>query len=58
MDAGIERGDRIAIMARNDIEFLEISLAIAGCGGTRSRSTPAGAPWRLPTSSPTALSDW
>ncbi|WP_228839787.1 AMP-binding protein [Nocardia farcinica] len=33
VNAGVERGDRVAIMARNDIEFLEVSLAIASCGG-------------------------
>ncbi|WP_084523615.1 AMP-binding protein [Nocardia inohanensis] len=30
--AGIRGGDRIAVMARNDIEFLETSLAAATCG--------------------------
>ncbi|NKY89476.1 AMP-binding protein [Nocardia veterana] len=29
---GLGRGDRVAVMARNDIEFLEVSLAIASCG--------------------------
>ncbi|MVU80887.1 AMP-binding protein [Nocardia sp. ET3-3] len=30
--AGIRAGDRVAVMARNDIEFLETSLAAATCG--------------------------
>ncbi|MFD0362767.1 AMP-binding protein [Nocardia sp. GCM10030253] len=30
--AEVARGDRIAVMLRNDIEFLEVSLAIATCG--------------------------
>lgn len=42
-DSGVERGDRVAIMARNDIEFLEISLAIAGCGGN---PVPINTRWR------------
>jgi long-chain acyl-CoA synthetase len=41
--AGVERGDRVAIMARNDIEFLEISLAIAGGGGN---PVPINTRWR------------
>jgi long-chain acyl-CoA synthetase len=45
MDTGIERGDRVAIMARNDIEYLEISLAIAGCGGN---PVPVNTRWRAP----------
>jgi len=32
VDSGIGRGDRFAIMVRNDIEFLEISLAGGICG--------------------------
>lgn len=31
--AGIDRGDKCAIMARNDIEFLEVSVGIAATGG-------------------------
>lgn len=31
--AGINRGDKCVIMARNDIEFLEISVGIAATGG-------------------------
>ncbi|MFE9580454.1 AMP-binding protein [Nocardia sp. NPDC006044] len=30
---GIERGDKCVIMARNDIEFLEVSVGIASTGG-------------------------
>ncbi|WP_225731141.1 MULTISPECIES: AMP-binding protein [unclassified Nocardia] len=30
---GVARGARVVVMLRNDIEFLEISLAIAACGG-------------------------
>lgn len=30
--ADLARGDRVAVMLRNDIEFLEVSLAIATCG--------------------------
>ena len=29
---GIGRGDRVAVLLRNDIEFLEVSLAVATCG--------------------------
>ncbi|MFX0579254.1 AMP-binding protein [Nocardia nepalensis] len=32
VDAGVRRGDRVAVMLRNDIEFLEVSLAVAACG--------------------------
>ncbi len=31
--AGIGRGDKCAVMARNDIEFLEVSVGIAATGG-------------------------
>lgn len=31
--SGIERGDKCVIMARNDIEFLEVSVGIASTGG-------------------------
>lgn len=41
--AGVDRGDRVAIMARNDIEFLETSLAIASCGGN---PVPINTGWR------------
>lgn len=30
--AGIQPGERVALMLRNDIEFLEVSLAAASCG--------------------------
>ncbi|WP_280217878.1 AMP-binding protein [Nocardia neocaledoniensis] len=43
--AGIGRGDRVAVMARNDIEFLEISLAIAAVGGN---PVPINTRWRAP----------
>ncbi|WP_040741621.1 AMP-binding protein [Nocardia tenerifensis] len=33
LEAGIGRGDKCIIMARNDIEFLEVSVGIAATGG-------------------------
>lgn len=30
---GIHPGERVALVMRNDIEFLEVSLAVASCGG-------------------------
>ncbi|WP_405486149.1 AMP-binding protein [Nocardia sp. NBC_00511] len=42
---GIGRGDRVAVMARNDIEFLEVSLAIAGAGGN---PVPVNTRWTAP----------
>ncbi|MFC9995917.1 AMP-binding protein [Nocardia sp. NPDC127526] len=41
--AGIGRGDRVAIMARNSIEFLEISLAAANCG---ANPVPVNTRWQ------------
>ncbi|MBH0779211.1 AMP-binding protein [Nocardia bovistercoris] len=43
VEAGIARGDRVAVMARNDIEFLEISLAAASCG---ANPVPVNTRWR------------
>ncbi|MFR9749527.1 AMP-binding protein [Nocardia sp. 004] len=43
--AGVDRGDRVAVMARNDIEFLEISLAIASAGGN---PVPINTRWQAP----------
>ncbi|MGW4245188.1 AMP-binding protein [Nocardia sp. NPDC004722] len=43
--AGIGRGDRIAVMARNDIEFLETSLAAATCG---ANPVPINTRWQAP----------
>ncbi|MEU4314517.1 AMP-binding protein [Nocardia sp. NPDC024068] len=43
VDAGIGRGDRVAVMARNDIEFLEASLAIAAAG---ANPVPINTRWR------------
>ncbi|MFJ4652369.1 AMP-binding protein [Nocardia sp. NPDC088792] len=43
--AGIGRGDRVAVMARNDIEFLEASLAIATAGGN---PVPVNTRWTAP----------
>ncbi|WP_329413461.1 AMP-binding protein [Nocardia vinacea] len=40
---GIARGDRVAVMLRNDIEFLEVSLAIAACG---ANPVPINTGWR------------
>ncbi|MBO0854163.1 MAG: AMP-binding protein [Nocardia sp.] len=42
-EAGFGRGDRIALMARNDIEFLEISLAIASAG---ANPVPINTRWK------------
>lgn len=41
--AGVGRGDRVAVMARNDIEFLEASLAIAAAG---ANPVPINTRWR------------
>ncbi|UGT44858.1 AMP-binding protein [Nocardia yamanashiensis] len=43
--AGIRGGDRVAVMARNDIEFLETSLAAATCG---ANPVPVNTRWRAP----------
>lgn len=43
--AGVERGQRVAVMLRNDIEFLEVSLAIAACGGN---PVPINTRWQAP----------
>ncbi|WP_327138868.1 AMP-binding protein [Nocardia sp. NBC_01327] len=44
-DAGVGAGQRIAIMARNDIEFLEVSLAAATCG---ANPVPINTRWQAP----------
>ena len=41
--AGVGRGDRVAVLARNDIEFLEVSLAIASAG---ANPVPINTRWR------------
>ncbi|WP_069167308.1 AMP-binding protein [Nocardia altamirensis] len=43
--AGVGRGHRVAVMLRNDIEFLEVSLAIAACG---ANPVPINTRWRAP----------
>ncbi|WP_330253439.1 AMP-binding protein [Nocardia sp. NBC_00565] len=43
--AGVGSGSRVAIMARNDIEFLEASLATAACGGN---PVPINTRWQAP----------
>lgn len=43
--AGISRGDRVAVMARNDIEFLETSVAVAACG---ANPVPINTRWQAP----------
>ncbi len=43
--AGVARRDRIALMLRNDIEFLEVSLATAACG---ANSVPVNTHWQAP----------
>lgn len=43
--AGVERGQRVAVLARNDIEFLEISLAIASAG---ANPVPVNTRWTAP----------
>ncbi|WP_028478379.1 AMP-binding protein [Nocardia sp. CNY236] len=45
IEAGIGRGDRVVVMARNDIEFLEISLAIGSAGGN---PVPINTRWQAP----------
>ncbi|MGW5384589.1 AMP-binding protein [Nocardia sp. NPDC003963] len=45
VDTGIGRGDRVAVMARNDIEFLEAALAIAAAG---ANPVPVNTRWRAP----------
>ncbi|MGV9675726.1 AMP-binding protein [Nocardia sp. NPDC003482] len=40
---GHGRGERVAVLARNDIEFLEASLAIASCG---ANPVPINTRWR------------
>ncbi|MFE7802199.1 AMP-binding protein [Nocardia sp. NPDC057440] len=42
-DADLARGDRVAVMLRNDIEFLEVSLAIATCG---ANPVPVNTRWQ------------
>ncbi|MET8873256.1 AMP-binding protein [Nocardia sp. NPDC004604] len=42
---GTNRGDRVAVMLRNDIEFLETSLAIAACG---ANPVPINTRWQAP----------
>ncbi|WP_433193934.1 AMP-binding protein [Nocardia sp. CA-107356] len=43
--AGIGRGNRVAVMLRNDIEFLEVSLAIAASG---ANPVPINTRWQAP----------
>lgn len=43
--AGVRAGSRVAVMARNDIEFLEASLATALCGGN---PVPINTRWQAP----------
>lgn len=43
LGAGVERGGRVAVMARNDIEFLEVCLAIASAG---ANPVPINTRWR------------
>ncbi|WP_433664464.1 AMP-binding protein [Nocardia sp. CA-128927] len=43
--AGVRPGDRVAMMIRNDIEFVEVSLAVAVCG---ANSVPINTHWRVP----------
>ncbi len=45
VDAGIGRGERVAVMLRNDIEFLEVSLAVAAAG---ANPVPVNTHWRAP----------
>ncbi|MFI9505295.1 AMP-binding protein [Nocardia sp. NPDC052566] len=40
---GISRGERVVVMLRNDIEFLEVSLAIAACG---ANPVPVNTRWQ------------
>ncbi|MEV6560701.1 AMP-binding protein [Nocardia sp. NPDC051756] len=43
--AGVRPGDRVAMMIRNDIEFIEVSLAVAACG---ANSVPINTRWQVP----------
>ncbi|MEV6278499.1 AMP-binding protein [Nocardia sp. NPDC051832] len=43
ISAGIERGDRVAVLLRNDIEFLEVALGIATCG---ANPVPINTRWK------------
>lgn len=44
-EAGVGSRQRVAIMARNDIEFLEVSLAVASCG---ANPVPINTRWQAP----------
>ncbi|MFI9407715.1 AMP-binding protein [Nocardia sp. NPDC052316] len=44
-EAGVRPGNRVAIMVRNDIEFLEVSLAVAACG---ANAVPINTRWQVP----------
>ncbi|MFI6996057.1 AMP-binding protein [Nocardia sp. NPDC050175] len=44
-EAGVRPGDRVAMMIRNDIEFVEVSLAVAVCG---ANSVPINTRWQVP----------
>ncbi|RJO69979.1 AMP-dependent synthetase [Nocardia panacis] len=44
-EAGVGNGERVAILLRNDIEFLEISLAVAACG---ANPVPINTRWQVP----------
>ncbi|WP_194815046.1 AMP-binding protein [Nocardia sp. XZ_19_385] len=43
ISAGINRGDRVAVVLRNDIEFLEVALGIATCG---ANPVPINTRWK------------
>ncbi|MBB5917571.1 long-chain acyl-CoA synthetase [Nocardia transvalensis] len=43
--AGIGRGARVAVLLRNDIEFLEVSLAVAAAG---ANPVPVNTRWQAP----------
>ncbi|GAB2640808.1 AMP-binding protein [Nocardia goodfellowii] len=43
ISVGINRGDRVAVVLRNDIEFLEVALGIAACG---ANPVPINTRWK------------
>lgn len=45
VDAGVTPGSRVAVMLRNDIEFLEVSQAVSACG---ANAVPINTRWQVP----------
>ena len=59
IERGVHRGDRIALLAHNSQEFLELFFALAKVGRSRYPSTSCSTPkrWRL-SSSTQAPAGW